>query len=359
MKKKVILFFIPQLVGGGAEKVNMNIMKLLDKKIFEVHLVVVSLNGSVYKSLPEDVIFHNLESSKTMFSILKLRNIVVSIKPDILFSSLIRGNIAIMLALLGIRKRPYIIFRSPNSPKLLLENKQLGNIQKKLLEYSYRKADHVIAQTPEMKKELYEYHKIPKEKIEVMLNPIDVDSIEKSINNIQNPFEEKYINIVAAGRIIYQKGFDILIKSFVEVVKHNSLYRLYIIGQDIGGEQEKLQSLVDKLHLSNNIVFLGYQSNPYKYYYYSDLYVLSSRWEGLPNTVLENLYLKKPIVSTKCIPYMESLIDKGNTGYLVDVDDVNGLAKSILNFRNLKLNFSKQESQYKVVNEFFEKRIVL
>jgi len=358
MKKIVILFFVPQLVGGGAEKVNMNIMKLLDKKIFEVHLVVASLNASVYKSLPEDVIFHNLESSKTMFSILKLRNIVVSIKPDILFSSLIRGNIASMLALFGIRKKPYIIFRSPNSPKLLLENKQVGNIQKKLLEYSYRKADHVIAQTPEMKDELHIYHGIDEKKISVVLNPIDSENINQNIHNIKNPFDKKSINVVAAGRVTYQKGFDILIKSFQNVVKENKFYKLHIIGQGEGVELSTLKKLVNDLNLEEHVFFLGYQSNPYKYFYFSDLYVLSSRWEGLPNTILENLYLKKPIISTTCIPYISSLVQDGQNGFLVDVEDINGLSKAILNYKNLSLKFSKFSDPKIEINNFFKKRKV-
>jgi len=354
MSNKIkILFFVPQLVGGGAEKVSINIMRILEKNRFEVHLVVINGEGPALRYLSEDIILHDLEVSKTMFSVFKLRKLIFEIRPDILFSSLIRGNIAVSLAIIGLKNKPFIIFRSPNSPKLLLKHNQMKFFQKYLLEYAYKKADLVLAQTPEMKAEIIKYHGITKDKITVFLNPIDTDTIDKQIKNIKNPFESKNINVVAAGRITYQKGFDLLIKSFKNVVEENPLFRLYIIGEDDGCELENLQKIVKELKLTEYIYFLGYKKNAYKYFYFSDLYVLSSRWEGLPNTVLENLYLHKPIVSTRCIPFMDTLIKEGENGFLVDVGDINSLSNAILNYKNLMFNFSNSNNIKENVNNFF------
>lgn len=358
MQKTKILFFVPQLVGGGAEKVNMNIMKILDNDIFDVHLVVTTIMGSVYQKIPDSVTLHDLDTPKTIFSIPKLRKFIRQLNPDIVFSSLIRGHIAINLALLGIRKKPFTIFRSPNSPKLLLKYNQTDFKERLLLKNAYRRADVVVAQTPEMKDEIIEYYGIDKQRIKVIFNPIDRDEIDEKIKNITNPFESDNINVVAAGRIIYQKGFDILIKSFKYVIKQNPLFRLYIIGEDpIGengtGEIENLQKLIKELNLTEYVSFLGYQNNPYQYFYFSDLYVLASRWEGLPNTVLENLYLHKPVVSTRCIPFMSSLIQEGKNGLLVDVDDIKGLSNAILNYKNLTFEFMDSRNVKKDVNNFF------
>lgn len=353
MKKVKILFFVPQLIGGGAEKVNMNIMKILDKEIFDVNLTVTTTEGSVYKIIPNGVTLHDLKTSKTMFSILKLRKLIRQLNPDIVFSSLIRGHIAINLSLLGVMNKPFIIFRSPNSPKLLLQYNQMDFKEKLLLENAYSRADLILAQTPEMKDELSEYHGIDKQKIKVFFNPIDSDTIDKNIKNSIDPFESANINVVAAGRIMYQKGFDILINSFKHVVEQNSKFKLYIIGQDGVGEMKNLLILVEELELSQHVFFLGYQENPYQYFYFSDLYVLSSRWEGLPNTVLENLYLKKPVVSTRCIPFMSSLIQEGKNGLLVEVDDIVALSNAILNYKNLSLEFVGLGNAKKDVNDFF------
>jgi glycosyltransferase involved in cell wall biosynthesis len=334
MQTTKVLFFIPHLVGGGAERVTINIIKQLDKKLFDITLVVLSKDGPAYKFLPKDLKVIELNSSKTMFSILKLRRTIKAINPDVVFSSIFRGHIALYFSLLGVQKKPRVILRSPNSPKLILERKELSFHIKKLLDIVYKNADKIIAQTPEMKDEIIKYHFIGEKKIEVFLNPIDKELIDEKIKNIDNPFDSSKINVVAAGRLTVQKGFDILIKSFEKIVLSNSQYILHIIGDD-QGELKKLKILVDTLSLSNNVFFLGYQDNSYRYFFYSDLYVLSSRWEGLPNTVLENLYLKKPIVSTMCIPFMSTLIKDGENGFLVDVENTEQLSNAILNYKNI------------------------
>ena len=87
--------------------------------------------------------------------------------------------------------------------------------------------------------------------------------------------------------------------------------------------------------MEKNVIFLGFQENPYRFFYYADLYVLSSRWEGLPNTILENMFLGKRIVSTRCIEFLETIIKDGENGYLVEVDDIKTLSTRILTFDNL------------------------
>jgi len=334
MKKIKILFFLPHLVGGGAERVTINIIKQLDKQKFAITLVVLSKEGPAYKFLPNDLNIIELYTSKTIFSILKLRKVIKNMAPDIIFSSVFRGHIAIYFSLFNFQHKPKIILRSPNSPKLILERKELNLYMKKLLDLVYKKADKIIAQTPEMKEEIIKYHFIQDEKIEVFLNPLDKKMIKDKIKNEKNPFDINKINVVAAGRLTKQKGFDILIKSFKEVLSINKNYMLHIIGED-QGEGEKLKLLITSLSLEHNVFLLGYQDNPYKYFYYSDLYVLSSRWEGMPNSVIENLYLKKPVIATKCIPFMSTLIKNKKNGFLVDVENVEQLANAILNYKKL------------------------
>jgi glycosyltransferase involved in cell wall biosynthesis len=242
--------------------------------------------------------------------------------------------------------KPKIILRSPNSPKLIFENKELNFIIKKLLNIVYNSADKIIAQTPEMKDEIIAYHNVDSSKIEVFLNPIDNELIEQKILNIENPFDSKKINIVAAGRLLKQKGFDILIESLNIIInnKNNIDFKLSIIGEDVVNEKKNLEKLISIYNIEKYVEFLGFQDNPYKFFYYSDLYVLSSRWEGLPNTVLENLYLKKPIIATRCIPFMDSLIIDGENGFLVDVENKEQLANAIINYKKIKpINFNKKK----------------
>lgn len=355
MEKTKIVFFLPHLVGGGAERVTINIIKQLDKKLHDVTLIVLSKNGPAYKLLPNDLHIIELNVNKTLFSIFKLRKIINNIKPDILFSSLFRGHIALYFSLLGIHKRPKLILRSPNSPKLVLEKNEISPFMKKLLDIVYKKADKIIAQTPEMKDEIIKYHNINSSKIEVFLNPIDKELIMKNISNIINPFEINKINVVAAGRLTPQKGFDVLIKSFHKVVALNKNFVLHIIGED-QGEEKNLNFLIKKYSLQNNVLLYGYQDNPYKFFYYSDMYVLSSRWEGMPNTVIENIFLKKPVIATKCIPFIEKLISNNINGFLVNVENEEELAQAILNYKNLDSS-NNSLSYDKDINDIFRENL--
>lgn len=348
-----ILFFLPNLAGGGAERVTVNIIRQLEKEYFNVSLVLVNKSGKYLDLIPTHVEIYDLNIEKTVFSIFKLRTVINQIKPDIIFSTLIRTHIALNIAMMKIKHRPLMVLRSPNSPKLLLSNKQLNPIWSYLLEKAYLNANLIIAQTPEMKEEIIKYHTVDEKKVEVLINPIDIDFINSKLENISNPFNKKDINIVAAGRLTRQKGFDILLKAFTKVIKSNNRFKLYIIGDD-DGESELLTELCENLNLNVHIKFLGFQPNPYLYFFYSDLYVLSSRWEGLPNTILENLYLNKPIVATKCIPFMNELIHHGKNGLLVDVEDSLGLANAILNYKDIKETGFLNINNKNVNNEFLK-----
>jgi glycosyltransferase involved in cell wall biosynthesis len=328
------MFFLPGLHGGGAERVAVNMLKKLDPGKFDIFLVLVSKGGEYLGLIPEYVNIIDLQAKKTMFSIWGLYKAIKKIKPNIVFSTLFRTHIALDIALKGLRNKPFVILRCPNSPRLLISNGELGSIMKKMLDLAYSHADRVVVQTPEMKEEIISHHHIDGNNVEVFINPLDTKFIEEKIANITNPFDPNDINIVAAGRLARQKGFDILIQSFQKVLGINDRFKLWIIGQEAeAGKQKELQQLTDSLNLAKNIFFLGFQKNPYRYFYYSDLYVLSSRWEGLPNTVLENLYLKKPIIATRCIPFMDTLITNGKNGLLVDVDDIDSLAQAIINYK--------------------------
>jgi len=332
-----ILFTLPNLNGGGAERVIVNILNSLDEKKFEKHLFLAQNSGIYFKTLSSSVKLHVHDFKRTLLSFFALRKSIKEIEPKIIFSTTHRMNLLVVLATLTLRKKYITLLRLPNSPKLEIENKQLSSLEIFLYKYTYNKATYVVAQTPEMAEEITTYFHVKKESIKLFLNPIDKKLIDKSIQNIENPFNKNFINIVAAGRITHQKGFDILIKSLHYIVEKNPNFRLYIIGKESTHEyMSKLNQLIKSLNLKNHIFFLGFQENPYRYFFYSDLYVLSSRWEGLPNTVLENLYLKKPIISTRCIPFMETLIEDKKTGLLVDIEQPKALANAILDYKCIK-----------------------
>ncbi len=353
MKRIKLLFFIPNFNMGGAEKVMLNIVRELDATYFEIHIAVVLKEGPLYSLVPESVKVHELGTSKVILSVLKLRHLIKKLSPVMIYSTLFRTHIALDIALSSIKIRPIVILRNPTSPKLILKEKNLGAIEKFFLVKAYSNASHILAQTPDMKKELVQYFHLEEDRIQVFINPLDTASIQEGIKNIKNPFDVNRINVVAMGRLGKEKALDVLLKAFKLVVKKNHHYVLHIIGRDVG-EKKSLLKLRETLNLEENVKFWDEQSNPYRFYYFSDLYVLSSIREGLPNTVLENLYMKKPIVATKCVPFMSELIKNGKNGFLVKVGDINRLAEKILQYKEIDVkSYGMLESQIDT-NEFFK-----
>ena len=334
MRKK-ILFFLPVMGGGGAERVTINIIKELDKRDYHIYLILgTDKIGDSLHLIPKDIVVESLNVDRTIYSILKLREIIKKIEPDFIYSSLNRTHIAIYLALIGLKSKT--IMRIPSSPKLVDRYIKYSFIFSIFLKMALNSANVVIAQTPEMRDEAVEYYNLDRDKIRVLLNPLDRNLIDKSIENQKNPFDKRYINVVASGRLSKEKGFDILIRAFKSVYLKNSNFRLHIIGADYDNQSDRYRELINSLGLEDIVHLLGFKTNPYIYYRYSDLFVLSSRWEGLPNAILENIYLRKPIVATRCIPFMSELIRDGHNGFLVEVENIQELADAILRYIELK-----------------------
>ena len=353
MHKKIkILFYISTLNAGGAERITVTIMKQLDRELFDIYLVLVKKTGAFLDYVPKYVNIVDLKKEKTLFSVVALRNAVVTIQPDIVYSTLFRTHIAMDWALTGLNSNIKRIYRSPTSPKILFARDEMSYAMKKLLTKAYKNADKILAQTPEMKQEISEYHHIEENKVITFLNPIDTEMIDRKIENTQNPFDDTLINVVGAGRLSDVKGFDVLIVAFQKVLKQNSKFCLHIIGRD-AGEEKNLRALAKELSIENRVIFWGYQENPFKFFFFSNLFVLSSRREGLPNAVLENMYIKKPVVATRCIPYMDRLIDDGKSGFLVDVEDSDALSKAILNYPQLDMGECNYMDKLIDINKFF------
>lgn len=344
--KSKVLVFTQNLHGGGAERVLVNYLNKLATSKHKVTLVMVKKEGELLPLIDERVKIHDLNKSSTSRAIWGLAAVLRREAPDYVFSSLARTHIILFLATKISMTKTKVILRSPNSPSVYMKEHDLGagGISLRILSLAYRNSDRVVAQTEQMKSELITYHKVKSDKISVIFNPIDFSNIDDSLNKGKSPLNPKFKNVVASGRLVKQKGFDVLIESWKLVVTRCPNFRLNILGKDVVGLQSVYEKRLVELGIDKYVLFHGFTENPYVYYRDSDVFVLSSRWEGMPNTVFENLYLGKPIVATKCISFMGELIDNGKNGFLVDVEDVEGIANAIINYNKLtpsEFDFSK------------------
>lgn len=363
MRKK-LLIIIPTLNGGGAERVVLTLLKNFDREKFELYLMVINLEGSYINEVPEDVKVIDLGLKRVRYAIIKLMQKINEIEPECILSTLNYLNVILIAIKPFLRKHPKIIVREANTISKELKNfsKMRRIIFKTMYSYFYPRADIVIAQSEGMKSDLINYLKISENKIRLINNPIDVNQVKlKSIN--ENPFDNSLFNIVSCGRLCYQKGFDILISAFKIVTDHYPQTQLTILGE--GPLKSELVELSRKNRLDKNIHFVGFKENPYPYYRYSNLFVLSSRWEGFPNVLLEALASGAVVLSTECQSGPKEILGDNEFGYLVPTDNIDKLAEGIMNIlsgrseiilnntRALKYDVKNIVEQYQSL--FFEK----
>ena len=130
-----------------------------------------------------------------------------------------------------------------------------------------------------------------------------------------------------------QKDQLLILKAFKDLKKKIN-YKLIILGK--GKNKKILQNYIDQNQLKKNIKLIGYKNNPYPYLLLSDIFVLSSKFEGLPNVLLESQYLKKIIISTNCPTGPREILLNGKAGFLFNVGNVKELQKKIYYVTNKK-----------------------
>lgn len=334
MTKKKVLFFLPNSVGG-AERVTITIAKMLDLQQYDVKFIIVGRKiGDIANFIPANYSRQLLHVYNIWdFTICKLIHLLKVEKPYAVFCSLRYLNARVLLATFlvkGIRT----IVRNDNTLRTL----SIAN--RFFVKLSYKKADVVIAQQEEMKCEILRELKLSDDKVFVISNPIDTNWIDKKVRGAESPYQGVLgVKYVCVGRIGRHKGQDILIKAFNLV--HNDMKdsHLYLVGQYDKEDlyYKDLCALLAEYNINDHVHFVGYTDNPYIWMKFADCFVLSSRYEGLPNALIEAMYLGKPVVATKCIPVIQRIVSDTEDGILVPSEDYISMAKAMKSALHMKV----------------------
>lgn len=342
--KKVLCFL--QVGVGGAERMTVLFGKMLDRSKFCVKFYLIrkgEASCSIADFIPKDLGYVQLEEMSPIKLILTINKIIRNERPDIVFSSVFYLNSKILIQRFLFPRVKFII-RCENYLYTFSRK------QRFLVRLTYRRASKIIAQTEEMKDELLNSG-IDAGKIFVLHNPVDKNTIEKKLQNAVNPFPSNgKKHLLASGRFAYQKGFDLLVEAFRIMHEQRNDVDLFIVGENGGfakEEYERVWDLVKKYNLEEDIHCVGFQTNPYMFVKYADAFVLSSRWEGLPNVLIESLYLGTPVAAFKCIPIIERIVDDGVNGFLAMPNDV----ESLKNVMESVLDMGRVESHYRGTSE--------
>ena len=327
---KIKVLFFTQAAVGGAERVTVTISKLLNPNKYDIVYYTFCkekpVNSIIEDFIPNGCRIENIVEKNSLKLILNLIKVISCERPSIVFSSVTYINTK-LLAISGLFRNTKFIVRNDNYLYTL------NKIQKFILKYTYPFADIVIAQTQEMKDELVKEMRFSPQKIWMLQNPIDESRIIEASKS-SSPYVtslNKSVKYVAVGRVDPVKGFDLLIRAFARLRLSVPNAELYIVGDyDIcPSYYEELKELASKLLVADYVHFEGFQTNPYRYIKHADCFVLSSRNEGLPNVLIEALYLGVPAAAFKCIPVIERIIEDGVTGFLSEPENVEQLTTAM------------------------------
>ena len=310
MPKVKILMVIPTLGSGGAERVMLNLLNHLDRDIFEPVLYLQEIKGGYLTSLADDVEIISAGNRSGLARLLFLRQEIRRLRPQIVFIMML-PIVALAARLSGAGAFP--ILRETNCTPNPYANQSV--IIRWLNRTGFRSCKAWIASTRQMTKYLQTQYKIDPKKIEVIHNPVDVEKI-RGLSAEPVDFSDDEFNLVAIGSLTRQKGFDLLIDA-VATLEHIP-WRLRILG--VGEEESALQQRAASHGIADRIEFLGFKSNPYAYLAHSDLFVLSSRWEGMPNVLLEAMACGVPVLATRCPTGPDEIITSGVDGQLCEIN---------------------------------------
>lgn len=321
MKKKKIMFFIPSLGSGGAERVVSILSNKFVERGHEVYVTMLTHYKCQY-SLSKKVNIitlncdHDLELSvvkRYLSRMKKIRNAVKQIAPNIIISFMSETNIDVCLALQSVNIP--IIVSERNDPAID-PNNLIKKIMRRIL---YTKPKGFVFQTPDAK--AY-FSKRVQNKSCIILNPIN-----SKLPSLTSE-KERDKRVVAVGRLNPQKNFKLLIDAFCLFYELHNDYILEIYGE---GEMEKdLSVYINEKQMNDVIKLKGFCRDVHERIVSASMFVLSSVFEGMPNALIEAMAIGLPCISTNCPcggPKM--LINHKVNGLLVPIGDCNELENAM------------------------------
>jgi len=324
-----ILLVLPSLERGGGERVLLQLAGSFLAAGREVHVAVLVGGGPLRPVVPDTVTLHELidagDAPKGLAlawkALPKLASLIRTVKPHAVLSTMTGTNLLVVLACMRARIRTRLVLREASS---LVNTKSA--LKRQAMRWLYRRADALVAVSAGVAQDLRGLG-LAEDRIHVIRNPVDVERLRQLASVGSAPLiQNKTPYVVSLGRLTEAKDFPTLLRAYATSALCDSHY-LIIVGE--GEQRANLENLMRDLGLADRVLLTGAMDNPHGVLAGAAMHVLSSRWEGYPNVLLEALALGVPVVSTDCPHGPREILDGGRYGRLVPVGDVVALASAM------------------------------
>jgi len=354
MKQK-ILFIIPSLGGGGAEKVLIDILEAFDYSSYDIDLFVIHHKGTHLKEIPKSVgkiysIFYRwnlfFRAIYKVLRIIHLYDKYCKIKTNLLFKNSSYDTIISFTEEEAIKFHTFIFDKGIKNISWVhcdfMTNHPFSLYFKHKKEEltAYNKMDNIVFVSENIRNNFNKYFNIDKPTIKekIIYNYLDPDKIR----NLSEAYSVTHqcITICTVGRLQTVKGYDRLLRVSKMLKDKCYTFIIRIVGE--GPLENKLKKYAESLNISDIVEFLGYKTNPYPYMKNSDIYICTSLSEALNVAILESICLGLPIVSTKTACACELLTN--DRGIITEHDDLsicNGL-QLLLDSEEKRVEYSKK-----------------
>lgn len=298
------------------------------ERVASVDLLVARATGAWLERVPPSVRLLELGGHGVLAALPRLAGYLRRERPEALLATLDHANLVAVWARALAGGPTRIVLREAADPAARDLDSFRDRIVDRLLASGYRRADAVVAVAHALKASLVEAKDLDPDRLVVIPNPVPVDDIR---SRAQEPLDQPWFRqpipvIVAAGRLTRQKDFPTLLRAFA-LLRRRQAARLVILGD--GSDRAELEAEAGRLGIVEEVAFPGFQANPYPWFRRAAVVALSSRFEGMPNVLLEAMALGRPVVATDCPTGPAEILEHGRLGALVPVGDASALADGL------------------------------
>lgn len=355
---KKILFVLPTLAGGGAERVSCNLINRLYRDGVDVSLFLYKKEGEYIDLLNKNIVIYTGGNNAGLCTVF-WRLLRISSKYDVIVgcSEFMPTYLVVMAAI--VQNKKSIGWVHTNIDAALKDEGLFKSVIHKflLVPIFYGCVSRIIFVSNGAKKSFSKYLRNSSlGKVECIYNPIDLDMIvDKGKQKIESI--EAYPMLTAVGRLEKVKNYPLLFEAFKLFLNEYPNAKLIILGE--GSLKESLQQQVKDMGIINNIIFKGFQQNPYPYIKQSDILVMSSRFEGLPTVLIEALRLGTDIVTVDCPGGIREILNNGSLGIIVENDNPVSLCKGLkMAVENKRMKNNLKDEINEACNRFSFARVI-